>query len=177
MQSAMECMRAGTALLQTASDQRGFQHRVVSLAVSYESLMCSKWAFASDGSRVDPQTIAIARQEVISLTHPGRDMSGAGPSTRGHAVATLSTSDRQLAFEADKERRNLQRKSERKSAFERADDLAPKSGGKEGRMDERKATNAANRELREKDSAAGLEIPEATLMGGGTDFAAAYVAT
>ena len=87
--------------------------------------------------------------------------------------AAMTTSDRQLAIEAEKEQRSLHRKSERKSAFERADALAPKSGGKEGRMEERKATNAANRELREKDSAAGLEIPEATLMGGGSDFAAA----
>jgi putative heme degradation protein len=43
--------------------------------------------------------------------------------------------------------------------------MAPKSGGREGKIEEKRATNAANREMRDRDSAAGLEVSESVLMG------------
>jgi hypothetical protein len=78
-----------------------------------------------------------------------------------------------MALETERDARSATRLAERKSAFARADEMAPKSGGREGKLEERKATNATNREFRERDSAAGLEIPEKTLLGGGSDFASA----
>jgi hypothetical protein len=47
-------------------------------------------------------------------------------------------------------------------------------GGKEGKMAEKRATNSANKEMREKE-VGGLELDESTLMGEGTSFQAAYV--
>ena len=40
-------------------------------------------------------------------------------------------------------------------------------------MEEKRATNAENRQFREKDMAAGLEADEGTLMGENASFAAA----
>jgi hypothetical protein len=47
-------------------------------------------------------------------------------------------------------------------------------GGKEGKMAEKRATNSANKEMRDKE-VGGLELDESTLMGEGTSFQAAYV--
>lgn len=86
-----------------------------------------------------------------------------------------SHSDLQYAREAAQERAALERKFERKAArkevYERAEEIAPKVGGKEGRIAEKKAANAANKEMREKDTDA--VVDEATLLGDGGGFAAA----
>jgi hypothetical protein len=49
--------------------------------------------------------------------------------------------------------------------YSKADEMAPKSGGREGKIEEKRATNAVNREMRDRDSAAGLEVSESVLMG------------
>ena len=78
--------------------------------------------------------------------------------------------DRQLAHENRQEDMARERKAERNKAYGRADEMVPKSGGREGKMEERKATNAENRMYREKDMAAGLDLDEATIMGSGGEF-------
>ena len=89
-----------------------------------------------------------------------------------------SQSDRRLAEEAQRESEALSRKadrlSNRRQALDRADEVAPKMGGKEGKMAEKRATNSANKEMRDKE-VGGLEVDESTLMGEGTSFQAAYV--
>jgi hypothetical protein len=64
------------------------------------------------------------------------------------------------------------RKAERRSAFERADEAAPKQVGKEGKIAEKRASNAVNKEMRDKE-VGGLEVDEGTLMGEGSSFQAA----
>lgn len=89
--------------------------------------------------------------------------------------ARPSHSDMRYAREAAQEQAALERKFERKMArkevYERAEEIAPKLGGKEGRIAEKKAANAANKEMREKDTDA--VVDEATLLGDGGGFAAA----
>lgn len=131
-----------------------------------------KWAFASNRSRVDKDKLDAARQEVDRLTN-GR--ASTTPSSSGRVVGpTLpppsSHTDRQLAMEAAREDHARDRKMDRNRAYERADALVPKSGGREGRIEEKRAQNAINREARDKDMTAGLEVDEQTLMGGGGGF-------
>lgn len=77
----------------------------------------------------------------------------------------MTSADRTLAREHDADLRRLSRKAERRSALDKAEELAPKPVGKEGKMAEKRATNAENRAMRDKE-VAGLEVDEATLMGG-----------
>jgi hypothetical protein len=67
-----------------------------------------------------------------------------------------------------------ERTQKRRQALERAEEIAPRIGGKEGKMAEKRATNSANKEMRDKE-VGGLEVDESTLMGEGTSFQAAYV--
>jgi hypothetical protein len=97
------------------------------------------------------------------------------PSTALSFSASSSSShqtpaDRQLALEEAREESLKARKAERNKAYGRVEELVPKQGGREGKMEERRATNAENRMYREKDASAGIEVDEATLMGGGNDF-------
>jgi len=90
------------------------------------------------------------------------------PSTmQGPSVPSYS--DRRLAQEEQAEHERAERrqakKSDRREAFERADELVPKSVGKEGKLAEKKAANSANKEMRDKE-VGGLEVDEGTLMGG-----------
>jgi len=89
-----------------------------------------------------------------------------------------SQSDRRLAEEAQRESEALSRKadrlSNRRQDLDRAEEVAPKMGGKEGKMAEKRATNSANKEMRDKE-VGGLELDESTLMGEGTSFQAACV--
>lgn len=98
------------------------------------------------------------------------------PSPVGPSFPVRPThSDIQYTREAAAEQAALERKFERKvarrEAYERAEEIAPKMGGKEGRIAEKKAANAANKEMREKDTDA--VVDEATLLGDGGGFAAA----
>jgi hypothetical protein len=91
------------------------------------------------------------------------------------ALPTLS--DRQLAREADadseRRERTATRKAERKSAYDKAEDLVPRATGREGKMAERRAANEENKKFREKDTE--VELDEGTLMGDSDPFKAAYV--
>lgn len=95
-----------------------------------------------------------------------RDVGPAFPSTMFSANHT----DRQLALEQRAEDAARARKTERKAAYEKADELVPRSGGREGKMEERRAANDENRKYRERDAASGFEVDEGTLMGTGNSF-------
>ena len=86
-----------------------------------------------------------------------------------HTASASSYSDRRLAQEEQEDLERAQRrsakKSDRREAFERADELVPKAVGKEGKMAEKKAANSVNKEMRDKE-VGGLEMDEGTLMGG-----------
>lgn len=88
----------------------------------------------------------------------------------------MTLSDRQLARETEadmaRQERSAARKAERKEVYERAEDIAPKGVGKEGKMAEKRAQNEVNREMRDKD-VEGLEVDEGTLMGDDNPFQAA----
>lgn len=71
-----------------------------------------------------------------------------------------------------RQERSAARKAERKEVYERAEDIAPKGVGKEGKMAEKRAQNEVNREMRDKD-VEGLEVDEGTLMGDDNPFQAA----
>jgi hypothetical protein len=96
----------------------------------------------------------------------GRDIGPAFPSTMFSANHT----DRQLALERKAEDTTRERKYERKAAYERADDMVPRAGGREGKLDERRAVNEENKKYRERDAASGFEVDESTLMGTGSSF-------
>ncbi|KAL7424996.1 hypothetical protein Q5752_000683 [Cryptotrichosporon argae] len=84
--------------------------------------------------------------------------------------------DRQYGRESLSELRASERKAARRAAYERADAAVPRLGGREGKLAERHAVNAANRERRERDgagAAAGLEVDDRTLMGDADGFGAA----
>lgn len=87
-----------------------------------------------------------------------------------------STSDRQMALESEREAqhaaRQAERVSNRRTALERAEEAVPRLQGKEGKMAEKRATNSANKEMRDKE-VGGLELDESTLMGDGSSFQAA----
>lgn len=87
-----------------------------------------------------------------------------------------SASDRQLALEQEREAdfsaRKAERSQARQKALERAEEAAPRLQGKEGKMAEKRATNSANKEMRDKE-VGGLELDEKTLMGEGSSFQAA----
>ena len=92
--------------------------------------------------------------------------------------ALPNPSDRRLAIEAQRELEaataKAERASTRRQALDRAEEHAPRLGGKEGKMAEKRAVNSANKEMRDKE-VGGLEVDEKTLMGEGTSFQAAYV--
>jgi hypothetical protein len=98
-----------------------------------------------------------------------------------HIGPTLPTpSDRRLAQEAQREleaaNAKAERASTRRQALDRAEEHAPRLGGKEGKMAEKRAVNSANKEMRDKE-VGGLEVDEKTLMGEGTSFQAAYASS
>lgn len=152
-----------------------------------EKLDHSKWSFASNRSRVDSAALAAARADVDRLTHAGANSSNTQshgsssisivgpslPSSRAVGPTLPTPADRQLALESTQDLQRNDRKAKLKENYNRADELVPKSGGKEGKMDEKRATNAENRQFRERDMAAGLEVDEGVLMGENEGFKAA----
>ena len=132
---------------------------------------------------MDSRALAEARADVDRLTHAksfkptssnNTDIVGPLPLSSALLGSTLpSASERQLAREAAEDERRWDRKAKLKEGYNRADELVPKSGGREGILEEKKATNAENRQFREKDMAAGLEADEGILMGDNNGFAAA----
>ncbi|OWT39401.1 hypothetical protein J008_03380 [Cryptococcus neoformans] len=145
-----------------------------------------RWSFASGGDISLPSVRAdVGRMTKSSVpaTKPGRSADVIGPSygptfplstmSRKLGPTLPSASDRQYAMETEQEARKAERKAAYKEDYRRADEIVPRSGGKEGKMEEKRATNAENRVFREKDVTAGLEVDEGTLMGDSGSFAAA----
>jgi len=142
-----------------------------------------KWSFANNRSKVDKTELERLRTDVDKMTN-GQGTSSSSKPTMGPSFPAAARSigptmpmpfsanhaDRQLAHENRQEDMARERKAERNKAYGRADEMVPKSGGREGKMEERKATNAENRMYREKDMAAGLDLDEATIMGSGGEF-------
>ncbi|KAI5451377.1 hypothetical protein NCC49_001686 [Naganishia albida] len=163
-----------------------------STAQSASTQTAYKWSFASNRSKVDKDELARMREEVDRMTNGsakgaapssssrpavgpslppgmGREVGPAFPSTMFSANHT----DRQLALEQRAEDAARARKADRRAAYERADELVPRAGGREGKMEERRAANDENRKYRERDAASGFEVDEGTLMGTGNSFQAA----
>ncbi|KAJ9098333.1 hypothetical protein QFC19_006457 [Naganishia cerealis] len=149
-----------------------------------------KWSFATNRSKVDKDELARMREDVDRLTNGPSRGSGAavtsrptvGPSLPLGAKArevgpafpstmfSANHTDRQLALEKKAEEAARERKYERKAAYERADDLVPRAGGREGKLEERRAANEENKKYRERDAASGFEVDDNTLMGTGGSF-------
>lgn len=120
----------------------------------------------------DPDSDSDSDSDIVGPTLPSASSSTiiAGPSVP-------TPSDRRLAIEdqreAERQARRSKYKSDRRDAYEKADELVPKQVGKEGKMAEKRASNAANKEMRDKEPG-GLEVDEGTLMGSeGSSFQAA----
>ena len=150
-----------------------------------------KWSFANNRSKVDKTELERLRTDVDKMTNgQGGIIAGPSVSTTRSAIGpslpsagrtigpampssmafSANHADRQLALEEQREEAARERKAERNKAYGRAEELVPKTGGREGKLEERRATNAENRMYREKDPSAGIELDEATLMGGGNEF-------
>lgn len=99
----------------------------------------------------------------------GRDVGPAFPST----LFSANHTDRQLALEQRAEEAARANKAGRREAYEKADELVPRAGGREGKMDEKRAVNEENKQYRERDAASGFEVDDNTLMGTGASFKAA----
>ena len=151
----------------------------------YLSLTGSKWSFAT-GSRERPRP----RAPSPSHHEPSRPRGDVGdedddepdigpslsPPRASRVGPTLPTAaDRQLAKEEDREERRRERKAESRNKYEKANEAVPRAGGREGKIEEKRATNAQNKEMREKDPTGGLELDEGTLLGSNDSFAAASV--
>ncbi|KAI8981334.1 hypothetical protein BD414DRAFT_443644 [Trametes punicea] len=138
-----------------------------------------KWSFASKTSDADNVALRAAREEIDNATWQRNSFTQPGPGPSSGRIigpAMPSASDRILAQEvADEYRaaeREYQRKRERKEAKERLEDLVgPKEVGRAGQLEKKKAQREANRAYREKGDE-GLELDDATLMGGGDSFQA-----
>lgn len=100
---------------------------------------------------------------------PGPKVGTLGPTLPTVSDRQLS---REMAAEAARMDRLAGRKAERKVALDRAEDLAPRQQGREGKVADKRAANEENKKMRDKD-VAGLEVDEGTLMGDGSSFAAA----
>lgn len=123
----------------------------------------------TNGSSRGSGASAPARPTVGPSLPPGMrggDVGPAFPSTMFSANHT----DRQLALERKAEDASRERKYERKAAYERANDMVPRAGGREGKLEDRRAANEENRKYRERDAASGFEVDESTLMGTGSSF-------
>ncbi|GMK59460.1 hypothetical protein CspeluHIS016_0800660 [Cutaneotrichosporon spelunceum] len=160
-----------------------------------------KWKFTAN-SRFNSVELAATRESVERATHsklhhgnaettPGDDSDGdigpvlepsspsPGPQLVGPSVgpSAPTVAERQMAREVQAEREHMERSAERRAGrkvlLERAEEHAPRQTGKEGRQAEKRATNQQNKQIREKDSAAGLEVDDDTLMGDDSSFAAA----
>lgn len=154
--------------------------------------MDSKWGFTAS-SRFNSVELGVVRESVDRATHsklrPDSDESDedigpvpqpASPSPGPQpnvGPSAPNVSERQLArevqAEAERMERKAERKAERKTILERAEDLAPRQTGREGRVAEKRAANEQNKQMRDKDAAAGLEVDDSTLMGDDGGFAAA----
>lgn len=94
--------------------------------------------------------------------------SAVGPSRPKYADVRFA---KEAAHEQAQRERKLEVKAQRRSAYERADELVPRMVGKEGKVAEKRAANAANKEMREKDTDA--IVDEGTLLGDADGFAGA----
>lgn len=151
-----------------------------------------KWSF-TDRSRFNSQELAAARASVDRMTH-AKEGEGApelvdeddddevGPklslSPGPHVGPSLPTvAERQIGRETQAETarmdRSAERKAGRKAVLEKVEDLVPREKGKEGKMAEKKASNAENRKFADKDTTAGFEVDDTTLFGDDGGFAAA----
>lgn len=161
----------------------------------------STWQFTAS-SRFNSVELAAARESVDRATHsklgqdamedapagdsdedigpvPEPSSPSPGPQLVGSTVgpSAPTVAERQMArevqAESDRMERNAERRAGRKVVLERAEELAPRQTGKEGRQAEKRATNQQNKQMREKDAAAGLEVDDETLMGDDSSFTAA----
>ena len=143
----------------------------------------SKWSF-SESARRDQSASPIDRQSyprregspdnavspnertgnIVDEESSGEDIGPTLPPSLLPSQPKISHSDAQLRREEEYEMRKREKRKDRKEAFERVDELVPRSIGKEGKMAEKKASNAMNKEMREKD-VGGLEVDEGVLMG------------
>nr|XP_019003642.1 uncharacterized protein I203_03788 [Kwoniella mangroviensis CBS 8507]OCF67103.1 hypothetical protein I203_03788 [Kwoniella mangroviensis CBS 8507] len=150
-----------------------------------------KWSFASRGDTTS--SLKSVREDVARSTHSSVrkytetqsiNSYSHGPPTIGPSPSASSSSrplgpsmptssDRQYALEVAQDTRKAEKKSHLRDMYNKADELVPKSGGREGKLEEKRATNAENKRYRDKDTAAGLEMDEGTLMGDEGSFAAA----
>ncbi|KAI9633054.1 uncharacterized protein MKK02DRAFT_35252 [Dioszegia hungarica] len=151
-----------------------------------------QWSFSSKvASKSGPSSAYPQDEEHPRIRRPssplpgppapnlGSDSDEIGPSLPSTIPSTTTsrprtTADRQLEREDAHLARQAERKADRLQRYQRANEAVPRSSGKEGKMEEKRATNASNKEMRDKDSTgAGLEVDEGTLMGDQGGFAAA----
>ena len=168
-----------------------YYRTIASTSVAASAQTGYKWSFANNRSKVDKTELERLRTDVDKMTNgQGGIIAGPSVSTTRSAIGpslpsagrtigpampssmafSANHADRQLALEEQREEAARERKAERNKAYGRAEELVPKTGGREGKLEERRATNAENRMYREKDPSAGIELDEATLMGGGNEF-------
>ncbi|WVF68550.1 hypothetical protein IAT40_003318 [Kwoniella sp. CBS 6097] len=164
-----------------ASSQTGYKWNfaagAANLAAVREDVARSTHSSVKGGSSAQPITSYAPGGPSVGPSMPfppSSSLSGrsVGP-TMGPSIPSMA--DRQYALETSRDESRKERKHRQKEAYERADEYVPRSGGKEGKMEERRAMNAENRKWRDKgqDQSAGLELDEGTLMGDGSSFAAA----
>ncbi|PWN26207.1 hypothetical protein BDZ90DRAFT_261534 [Jaminaea rosea] len=117
---------------------------------------------------------------------PATAVASAAVPAQAPAVVAPSSSSRQhsdtqyeaeVSREASRRASQAQRKAERRDARERDEELNPRATGREANMERRRQRNAANRDFDEARKGGGdVELPESTLMGGGSSFQDAMAA-
>ncbi|KAL1740772.1 hypothetical protein HDZ31DRAFT_46840 [Schizophyllum fasciatum] len=135
-------------------------------ATSASSNTSYKWSFASKSSRTDHEALRSVREEIAAATYAKEPL---GPTLP-------SSTDLQLAREAEAEAREADRKHKRKrdklEARDRIEDMVgPKEVGREGMLEKKRARREEDRAYRDRGDE-GLEVDESTLMGGGDNFKA-----
>ncbi|WVQ96090.1 hypothetical protein IAU59_003191 [Kwoniella sp. CBS 9459] len=169
-----------------ASSQTGykwnFSSGAANLAAVREDVARSTHSSVKGGSSALPITSYAPGGPSVGPSMPFPSSSSAGAAAgAGRSIGPTigpsipSMADRQYALETSQDESRKERKHRQKEAYERADEYVPRFGGKDGKMEEKRAMNAENRKWRDKgqDQSAGLEVDDSTLMGDGSSFAAA----
>lgn len=140
----------------------------------------SKLRPSAEDETADKGDNDVSDDEEVGPVPERTDSPSPGPQLSEHVGPSAPTvAERQMAREvqAETERleRNAERRAGRKVILDRVEEIAPRQTGREGRQAEKRAANEQNRQMRDKDAAAGLEMDEETLMGDDGGFVAALV--
>ncbi|EPQ30702.1 uncharacterized protein PFL1_01603 [Pseudozyma flocculosa PF-1] len=131
-----------------------------------------KWNFASKSSYTQAEQDALAsiRDTVDTMTNA--ETRGAKEAREAERKASKGSGCREAVEEAKQREEAAKRRRVNRDARDLAEELAPRATGRDALIEKRRERNAANRDFANRKDDDGLELDDATLMGG-DDYGAA----